>query len=194
MEIVEIVEDSIPHFSYEAAKIHLAAYSGGHFTATFGSEKLAEYNARLMMNADIALAAVEDGSTLGFLIAGENVSRGVREFVRDNRLFLVGKMLARPRFLLEKGLWTIRARLSPHEPSSARYRLLSIAIAPDAQSSGIGGKLLVALEQRLRCRGISRYGLSVLLKNTRAANFYRRRGFTLEKEELGSAYFYKELA
>jgi ribosomal protein S18 acetylase RimI-like enzyme len=52
---------------------------------------------------------------------------------------------------------------------------------------------LAAIEARLRKRGIERYGLSVLAKNTRAVAFYRRHGFSLEKEELGSAYFCKQL-
>jgi ribosomal protein S18 acetylase RimI-like enzyme len=193
MEIVEITPDEAPYFAREAAKIHLAAYSRGHFTSTFGLPKLTEYNARLIANSEFSLAAVEGGRMLGFLVSGEHVSRGVSEFISDNRLFLIGRMLIHPLFLFEKVLWTIRARISSHRPSSARYRLLSIATAPEAQSSGVGAALLAAIEARLRKRGIERYGLSVLAKNTRAVAFYRRHGFSLEKEELGSAYFCKQL-
>jgi ribosomal protein S18 acetylase RimI-like enzyme len=71
---------------------------------------------------------------------------------------------------------------------------LSIATDPSAQSRGVGAALLAALEQRLVARGVKRYGLSGRMDNPRAVDFYRRNGFTVEKEQLGSLYYAKDLA
>jgi len=191
--VVAIGQEDIQRAARQAAEIHLAAYSHGHFTSTFGLPKLAEYNAGLISHSDICLGALDGEKMLGFLIAGESVSRGVAEFVRNNRWFLIGKLVSHPQFLVEKVSFTMRARLARTKPSKATYRLLSIAIDPGAQSSGIGGMLVAALEERLRAKGLRRYGLSVLSKNARAIAFYSRHGFELEKVELGSAYFRKDL-
>ena len=191
--VVAIGQEAISRAARQAAEIHLAAYSHGHFTSTFGLPKLTEYNAGLISHSDICLGALEGEKMLGFLISGENVSRGVAEFVRNNRWFLIRKLLSHPQFLFEKISFSVRARLVRTKPSKATYRLLSIAIDPRAQSSGIGGMLLAVLEEHLRARGVKRYGLSVLSKNPRAIAFYRRNGFELEKIELGSAYFSKDL-
>lgn len=194
MDIVEINATNVSEFAEDIARIHMTAYSRGHFTSTFGLRKLAEYNRFLVLNSDISLAAVDGRGLLGFIISGEAVSRGVSAFIRENRAFLVGRMLARPAFLFEKLHSAIRATLFPRRPSSASYRLLSIATAPTAQSGGVGALLLADLEARLRTRGVARYGLSVLTRNDRAVAFYLRNGFLHEKDEMGSTYFRKDLS
>ncbi|MXP40264.1 GNAT family N-acetyltransferase [Altererythrobacter soli] len=193
MEIVEITSGNVASYSAEVAKIHADAYSDGHFTSTFGLRKLAEYNRLLIENSDISLVAVEGNRVLGFLISGEAVSRGVSQFIRSHRGFLVTRLLAHPYFLLDKIRAKLKSAFAPPPTPVAKYRLLSIASAPSAQSRGVGAKLLAALEGRLRQRGIANYGLSVRAANTRAVTFYQSNGFVCEKEDSGSLYFRKSL-
>lgn len=192
MQIVTIPEDQTSSFSARIAEIHENSYSQGHFTATFGREKLAEYNLRLIENSDITLVATEGDQLLGFVIAGETVSQGVSRFIAENRAFLIQKLLVHPDFLLQKVADKLRSVFKKESASDVRFRLLSIATAPSRQSSGVGAALLRTLEQHLIQRGVEEYGLSVLSKNKRAVAFYLRMGFTLEKEVAGSSYFKKK--
>lgn len=193
MVISEITGGNASSFAEDVARIHAAAYSHEHFSATFGFEKLKEYNLLLIENSDISLVALDEGRPVGFVISGTAVSRGVREFTRRNRPFLVRTLLSHPRFLFAKISGKLNGLFSSPAPSAAQYRLLSIATDPTAQSKGVGAALLAGLEQRLRERGVKRYGLSVRKGNPRAVEFYRRNGFAEEKEQTGSLYFTKEL-
>lgn len=194
MEIAEVTTENVSLFAGEIARIHTLAYSAAHFSATFEQNKLEEYNILLLENSDLSLVALDDGKPVGFAISGMKVSRGVREFTRRNRLYLIGKLLSHPNFLFAKIYGKFNAVFFKHAPSTAAYRLLSIATDPSAQSRGVGAALLAALEQRLKERGVNRYGLSVRADNPRAVEFYRRNGFVAEKIQLGSLYFAKDLA
>lgn len=194
MEIEEITAEDAPLFIKDIAKIHALSYSGAHFSATFGEAKLEEYNSLLVRNSDLSLVALEGVTPVGFIISGTALSRGVQQFTRENRLFLVGRLLRHPRFLVAKIYGKLSSAFRKNGPPTVHYRLLSIATSPSAQSKGIGTALLVALEERLAARGVKRYGLSVRIDNPRAVEFYRRNGFVVEKEQLGSLYFTKEIA
>lgn len=193
MKIVQINAEQAPALAPQIAAIHAASYSRDHFTATFGAEKLAEYNRLLIANSDVSIAALDGETVLGYIISGTSVGKGVSAFIGQNRAFLIGRFLANPRFIIEKLTWSVRNRISPQKPSLATYRLLSIATASGAQSSGVGRRLLGELERILKARNIHCYGLSVLTKNVRAIAFYKKNGFLLEKESNGSSYFTKDL-
>ncbi len=55
--------------------------------------------------------------------------------------------------------------------------LLNIAVQPEAQGCGHGGRLLQALQDRLAAQGTRRLLLEVRCGNTRAITLYRRFGF-----------------
>jgi ribosomal protein S18 acetylase RimI-like enzyme len=194
MEIADVTTESAPILVEGIARIHALAYSHAHFSASFAPRKLQEYNLLLLQNSDISLVALEEGKPIGFVISGTAVSRGVSQFTRENRMYLVGRLLSHPKFLFAKVYGKLSGAFQKPAPSTAPYRLLSIATDPSAQSRGVGAALLAALEQRLVARGVKRYGLSVRMDNPRAVDFYRRNGFTVEKEQLGSLYYAKDLA
>ncbi|RUM98892.1 GNAT family N-acetyltransferase [Pseudaminobacter arsenicus] len=192
MEIIQVTKENTALYLDGIAKVHMSAYSHGHFTSTFNHEKLKEYNRLLLDNSDISLVAVEDGRVVGFMISGEAVSRGVKEFTRQNRLYLIYKLLLRPDFLAAKAFGKLKSMASQSGPVT-RYRLLSIATDASAQSTGVGRQILAALEDKLRERGLDSYGLSVRLDNPRAVQFYQRNGFMVEREQPGALYFRKDL-
>lgn len=161
METIEINSANAAQYAKDLGRIHAKAYSSDHFSAMFNPEKLAEYNLLLLQNSDISLVAVRDNTVLGFLISGTAVSRGVREFTRENRAYLVGVLLSHPKFMLAKIAGKLNSIASKQAPSKASYRLLSVAVDPSTQSKGVGAALLNALEQRLKIRNVQQYGLSV---------------------------------
>jgi ribosomal protein S18 acetylase RimI-like enzyme len=55
-----------------------------------------------------------------------------------------------------------------------------LAVAPDRQGEGIGGRLLAATIERARGRGIRKLVLRVLSTNPRARLLYERHQFTVE--------------
>ncbi|KAA0012553.1 GNAT family N-acetyltransferase [Billgrantia pellis] len=64
---------------------------------------------------------------------------------------------------------------------SARARLYSFCIHPEARGSGLGRRLLEALERRAAARGAQALGLEVRADNRIALGLYRRMGFRLER-------------
>lgn len=191
MDAVQVYSDVTPDILLQVAQIHRGAYSGGHFTSTFDLSHLVEYNRLMISHSEVSMVVIEDQCVLGYLIAGENVSNGVSEFISANRLYLIGRFLRHPQFLIAKIYWKLLTTLTKTRKSAATFRLLSIATAPAAQSHGVGARLLSELEGRLKDRGVKMYGLSVLTRNTRAVEFYKRHGFLLDLEQLDSTYFYK---
>ena len=60
--------------------------------------------------------------------------------------------------------------------------MLSIAVSPQAQKGGIGSKLLAALGDELKTRGITRYKVIAGEKLEGANKFYRKNRFVLARQ------------
>ena len=176
----------------QIADIHREAYSNEHFTSSFSIKKLVEYNSALISASDITIVAEEDG-IIGFIIAGENIAAGVRQFTEKNRIWILGRLLQKPIHFFSKISIMIQTRLNPPKPSQAQFRLLSIATRPDTQSKGIGADMIDFLEKELLKLKINIYGLSVKSSNNRAINFYECNGFIREKVFTGSSFFIKRI-
>ncbi len=175
-------------------EIHSNAYDDNHFTSLFSKDELIEYYSSLVSNSSLTLVAVEkDSRVLGFAISGENVSRGVNEFVNRNKVKLIIKLLKSPSFFLQKLKAVLKSKLTEDLILKAKFRLLSIAVDGKCQSSGIGAKLLSEIESKLLERNVDIYGLSVRTKNIKAINFYVRNGFEFEEMDSTTAYMYKKV-
>lgn len=64
---------------------------------------------------------------------------------------------------------------------SRRARLYSFCVHPEARGTGLGRRMLEALEMMARDRGAERLGLEVRVDNRVALALYRRMGFRLER-------------
>lgn len=194
MQIEVITQDKqLTHLSSIAA-IHKNAYHNDHFTSTFSMRKLEEYYRFLIENSDLPLIAVNDqGDCVGFIISGTTISKGVQEFIRVNRAYLIGVMFRNPTFLIQKIYFKAYTLFKKSRPSSAKFRLLSISVNPEFQSTGVGGLMLKFFESRLANMNIDSYGLSVRSNNIRAVQFYINNGFVKEKEYLSTTYFYRDI-
>lgn len=69
--------------------------------------------------------------------------------------------------------------------NSRKYRIYSLAIAPEARGHGIGKKLLNYTERLARKNNIQKITLEVSEKNETAINLYKKQGFQIEKTRVG---------
>lgn len=195
--MIELLKkDNLGNYLDGVADVHYGAYSKRHFTSCFNKDLLAEYYRYLIDDCDIAFVHLDGrGVVDGFLVAGENVSKGVERFVSAHRKAVVLALLMHPVFLVEKVIYLLKAHLKKdkHVHGIARFRLMSIAVSSNQQSKGVGAAMLEYFEDWLRAENIPMYGLSVRKENQRAISFYVRNGFVLEKETKDSAYYRKQV-
>lgn len=71
--------------------------------------------------------------------------------------------------------FVLAARSGPKEA-----RVIMIAVAPEAQSRGVGRRLMRRLQANLQRQSVYRLALEVRTDNVGALDFYLRQGFTVE--------------
>jgi len=69
-----------------------------------------------------------------------------------------------------------------HDEEKKRLHVSSLYVRPRYQGVGIGGQLLELAEREARERGADSLWLGVMVKNTRALEWYRRVGFSFIEE------------
>lgn len=69
--------------------------------------------------------------------------------------------------------------------NSLKYRIYSLAIAPEVRNLGVGKKLLDYAEQLARKNNMHKITLEVSEKNAPAINLYTKHGFRTEKTNSG---------
>ena len=140
----------------------------------------------LIKEADLCVIAIRKKKTnrnepvIGFIISGNNVSKGVSNFISDNRLYLLTILLRHPQFIYEMALNKLNSILNRYPKTTSQYRLASMGVLKEMQSIGIGKKMLVYFESIIAERVYKLYGLSVRKNNLRAIDFYLNNGFNKE--------------
>jgi ribosomal protein S18 acetylase RimI-like enzyme len=174
------------------AVAHLRAFPASALTA-LGPEAVRRYYLWQLTGPHdvIALGAWRDGMLAGFCFGG--IFRGaLGGFLRANRRFLIFRVLTHPWLLtnqifrdrLATGVKILR-RMRKHPAPTAppptlavrSFGILSIAVDPATQGSGVGRCLLEAAEQHARQHGFAQMGLTVHPGNTQAVGFYERMGW-----------------
>lgn len=190
------------------AAIHERAFADSAIT-TFGREAICRYYRWLMEGPhDAALVGAWHGEALvGFCAAG--VFRGAMSgFLRANRVYLAGRMLARPALILSplvrdriREALKITARFSrfhrkpTSSPTPPQFGVLSIATSPEARGLGAGRSLMIDAELRARASGFARMVLTVHPDNARAVKFYEDLGWERRLVEgVWRGAMFKELA
>lgn len=188
------VSTCLPEHVADVARIHKLAYLSDHFSSRLPSPALEGFYGTQVENNDYCLVAKKNDNVVGFIIAGYRTGAATSEFTRKNRWQIIRTLIRNPRFVLSKIQTVVQGKLGRKGfGSSARLRLLSIAVHPGYQGQGVATDLLTALERRLQADGISAYGLSAKRTNTRAVAVYERAGFDEEGEFRGNVYFRKEV-
>lgn len=194
MEAVRLDSEEISKFHLEEiARIHYSAYSEEHFTSNFSLKKLKEYYKELIISSDLSLFFTDEGRSIGFIIAGESISKGVSHFIKGNRSYIIFLLLTHPKFLLEKLTDILKSFLPSEKKECSKFRLMSIAVDSTIHSRGYGKRMLQIFEEYLKKGSHLSYGLSVRNDNEKGIRFYIDNGFVLEAETSDSHYYRKDL-
>jgi ribosomal protein S18 acetylase RimI-like enzyme len=174
----------------EVVKIHLNAFSKDHFTSNFSADLLHSFYYMQIQENEFCFVAEENNMISGFIVAGYNTNKAVKEFTKKFKLHLLLKMLQNPIFILKK----IKSLLNrDHFISTAGLRLLSIATIQNQQSKGVGKLMITEFEKQLKEAGEKLYGLSVNKTNLKAIGFYKKTDFKIEHETPQAIYYLKHL-
>lgn len=181
----------------DVARVHMQAFPKSALTK-LGREAVRRYYEWLITGPHEALnvGVYDQDNLLGFCFGG--VFRGAMGgFLEKNRAFLVRRVISHP-WLLANPLFRERTRFAVSrlykrflpgrrrkapkstaaklkQPSS--FGILSIAVAPQYQGSGVAQLLMEYSEQIAIERGFVRMNLTVHPSNKRAVRFYEKMGW-----------------
>jgi hypothetical protein len=86
----------------DICKIYKSAYHPDHFTSRFSEEKLARFYEILILSNEYCFVALDAQRKIsGFIIAGYNTNKAVREFISENSGYLLRLMFMNPQFFLK---------------------------------------------------------------------------------------------
>jgi ribosomal protein S18 acetylase RimI-like enzyme len=129
----------------------------------------------------IALVALDDGQLAGF-VAGVPDSRSfyrrlLRHRVAQIALAILPVVLRRPS-TLGRVVRRARQRTSAGGDEASGAELMSLAVDPSRQHSGIGRALIAAFAERVAIAGVGRLWLTTdAAENDRVIRFYESQGF-----------------
>ncbi len=206
-----------PRHVDEVATLHLQAMRG-YFLSELGERVLRRFYAEFCRHPyDYGVVAIgrTTGRLAAFVVGTSDSAAHFRSFYRRNALLLAGEvaiaavrraavrrgLLRRLRHLLFAGLAVVRwhrpvasAPGPPRGPDRVcPVRLLSIAVAPDCQGTGVSGLVALRFEEVLRQAGFTRVGLSVHGDNDRAIAFYRKSGWQETYRSEAGLWFEKSI-
>ena len=194
------------------ARIHEKAFPESLLTL-FGIETIVKYYNWQMIPPNVceAIGVFAGDDLVGFCFAGAFRNAEVY-FINENFFYFLGKLLSHPSLLLKKqvylrvfntlnnfkdhilkGNWK---RSKSEQVKSDRFGILSIAVDPDAQGSGVGKMLMTEMERIARELGHRQIRLNVHPENQNAVIFYEKMGWekvNYEPELPWQGYMEKQL-
>jgi glycosyltransferase involved in cell wall biosynthesis/ribosomal protein S18 acetylase RimI-like enzyme len=158
------------------ARLH-AGMIGTGFLSSLGVGFLRVlYRALIESERGTVMVADADGTTVGFIAGTDDTGAFYKEFVRRHFLRAAGSLLpALTRSSTWTGVWETLRYGGGDGDSPAE--LLSMAVAPSSRRSGLGSRMVQALLDRERARGVSQVKVVVGAGNQEAIAFYERCGF-----------------
>lgn len=181
-----IIKGIDKHFS-DLASLHYFTINQG-FLVKLGP-KFLRILYKYLIKEEIVFVSIELGKVNGFVSCSLNSKGIIKRFIfkRPVALFhLLISILKNPK-LLKSIIETYKApsmSLAKNQSFKAipEIELLSICVEPNTQGSGIGLKLLIALENELKIKGVDRYKVIAGDKLQIANNFYKKNGFKMVKQ------------
>lgn len=130
---------------------------------------------------DYCFVAEEDGDVIGYILSTPNTLEQEKQFV-ENILPEIKSIVSR-----NDPFYTELADFKSDKEMTgnivAEYPAhLHINLTSRCQHKGIGSKLMVAMEENLKCNGINKIHLGVMADNPNAVNFYKKHGYKTVKE------------
>jgi ribosomal protein S18 acetylase RimI-like enzyme len=194
--IKSATEEDIP----QIATVHKEQFPT-HFLGRYSKSLIEKFYRCFLREESIFLVCEHGGSIIGFVLGGtsNNLSKSKNIFLKEYKndyivetiltpsVYLLAASRIKPLFLSS----FLRKDNRKSELVIEAVRLLSIAVDDNAKGKGIANMLVDAFESRIQ--SATNYGLSVNKSNSRAIKFYRRTGFTIEKETEDSIYLIKDI-
>ncbi len=112
----------------------------------------------------------DDGRAVGYIICAENFDRFKKVF--DEEYYIRNLHFDEGRLQWAREAYLLHEKFKEEYPAH-----LHIDILPEYQRGGYGGKLVAALSEHLKSKGICGVMLTTGTKNTTANNFYKKYGF-----------------
>jgi glycosyltransferase involved in cell wall biosynthesis/ribosomal protein S18 acetylase RimI-like enzyme len=159
------------------ARLHRQALPEA-FLPTLGDRFLRRLYRALAADPEAVVLVAENGqAVIGFAAGAPSVTRFYRRFLR--RHGIPAGLAAAPRFLRSEMRRRLRetARYPAEVGARTDAELLSIAVEPSLEGSGLGSRLARSLLARLSERGVEEVRVVVASSNLRASRFYERLGF-----------------
>jgi GNAT superfamily N-acetyltransferase len=178
--MIEISVMTLDHVE-EVVDIHFQSFHG-YFLTFLGHKFLCElYRSIIIDPSGIALVAIIDNRTVGFVAGTSHPADFYRRLLR-NRWWRFGiaafpAILKSPRSIFR----LFRALSMPKQVTTEQHRgtLMSIAVLPSEQKKGIGNPLVKAFLLEAMKRGLWKVDLLTDKKNNDGVNtFYLRQGFS----------------
>lgn len=173
------------------AAVHCASFPGSMLT-NFGPEAVRRYYLWQMGSSDelYTFGAFVETELAGFCFGGI-VPTAISGFVRHNKWFLLSKVIRRPwlaanplfRERFKTGLRVLaRKQKPPAAPAAADvpkrpFDILSIAVHPRFQGTGVGRSIMAAAQDAALLNGFHVMTLMVHPSNDQALRFYERLGW-----------------
>ena len=139
-----------------------------------------------------AIGAYDEDSMKGFCLSGFFLNSEIF-FFRKNFLFVLWQLITHPQLIITKKTFkrlldvilafidflSSRAKMSEKKgrPRSEKFGILSIAVDPACQNSGLGHLLVSRVEQLAIEEGIKKINISVQPSNLQAVRFYEKNGW-----------------
>lgn len=158
---------------------------------------------KYLIKHELVYVYIEEAKIKGFVSASLSTGQVMRRFVTNSPSGIINILIAvlktpsllKSIFETYKSSHTLSSNPSLKLPS---VELLSIVVSKNAQQSGVGSLLLLALENKLKSLGIQQYKVVAGEKLTGANRFYLKNGFEkvaqiiIHDEDISNVYV-KEL-
>lgn len=164
-------------------KIHCNAFKG-FFLTSLGTDFLRfYYTCFINSNETVTMCAIENGVILGFS-ASTKVCKGFNGRLIKSNLVDFGMLSIKLLFVSPKSLIRLLKNLTKKGEAVVDNEdyaeLYSIGVSQDAQSKGVGKKLLATLEKVMKEEGVKRVSLTTDYYNNEAAvRFYMSMGYEI---------------
>lgn len=190
---------------HEVAAVHKSLF-GDHLLGQLSIGMLERfYHSYFVDDNNVFLVAMDADKVIGFCLGGgaSRMNEAKARFLKRYRLGFALEIVVRPtalKMLIRKYEQGKKLSRENKKLRVAPYRLLSIAVLPEYQGTGLSHKLLSSFEDVLRRRFMHssecsfEYGLSVHKYNVKAIKFYYKEGFMNEAESDISLFLHKYLS
>jgi ribosomal protein S18 acetylase RimI-like enzyme len=183
-QLVSVVPGSPAEVFRQIAELHADQLKAG-LLASFGARLLERLYRYAAADRDAILVGdVRDGKVTGFVMGSTQPSRFNRRILVKLSPSIAWQLLQRPSIIPRAASL---ARYIGSRPSGPTAELLSIAVDPKLQASGIGERLLREFHVKLRTYDVREYRVTAAITQTAALQFYRKHGGVIVSEiDLGN--------